>query len=255
MSLLQLDQISYTYPGDTGAVCNLSLVIEKGSKVVLMGPNGSGKSTLFLILAGVLKPQSGRYLLNTREVQFKKQERRWMCQTIGYVFQDPDVQVVTACVKDDVAFGLRNLGLPEPEVQDNVNQYLELTGIPHLKEAAIHTLSYGQKKQVALAGVLAMDPDIILLDEPFAWLDYRQSQRLKKLLNELSAAGKTVVVSTHDSNFAAQWGEKVLVMQKGRLAVAGAVQNIMTDHVLLDQLDLEPPVAYLNDVNECLLRG
>lgn len=241
--MLQLENISYTYPGDTGAVHNISLAIHKGAKVVLMGPNGSGKSTMFLILAGVLKPQCGTYRLNTREVRFKKRERSWLCQTIGYVFQDPDVQVVTTCVKDDVAFGLRNLDLPEQEVQDKVDQYLELTGITHLKEAAIHTLSYGQKKQVALAGVLAMEPEIILLDEPFAWLDYRQSQRLKKLLNELSTAGKTLIVSTHDSNFAAQWGEQVLVMQKGHLAADDAVQNIMTDYVLLDQLDLEAPVT------------
>jgi len=243
MSMLQLENISYTYPGDTGTVQNISFSIEKSAKVVLMGPNGSGKSTLFLILAGVLKPQSGFYSLNGREVQFKKKERHWLCQTIGYVFQDPDVQVVTACVKDDVAFGLRNLGLPGQQVQARVDHYLELTGIAHLKEAAIHTLSYGQKKQVALAGVLAMEPAIILLDEPFAWLDYRQSQRLKKVLNDLNQTGKTVIVSTHDSNFAAQWGEQLLVMQNGHLAADDSVQSIMADPVLLDQLDLEAPVA------------
>ena len=173
MSLLQLDIISYTYPGDTGAIHNISMSIERGANVVLMGANGSGRSTLFLTLAGVLKAQSGSYLLNNRKVLFKK-------------------------------------------------------------------------KQVALAGVLAMEPEIILLDEPFAWLDYRQSQRLKKLLNDLHLQGKTLVVSTHDSNLALEWGQQALVMQKGHLVADKSVQTLMADHSLLDQLDLEPPVALMN---------
>ena len=247
MPSLQFKSITYKYASGTLGLQNVSFTIHEGSKVVLMGSNGSGKSTLFLTLAGVLKPECGEYLINNKLFRYGGKHRYQLCRTIAYVFQDPDVQVVSAYVKDDVAYGLRNMGMREEEVRERIDKYLALTGIESLKEKAVHTLSYGQKKQVALAGVLAMEPQIIMLDEPFAWLDYRQSQRLKGLLNELSRQGKTLIVSTHDSDFALQWGQQALVMQSGQLKVNCAVKELMTNTGLIDELDIEPPAVTNNN--------
>jgi len=228
------------YPDGSLGLKNVSLTIKRGDKVVLMGCNGSGKSSLFLTLAGVLKPDIGEYVINGEQFRYCKKQRQRLCQIIGYVFQDPDVQVVSSHVNEDVAFGLRNMGLKENEVQARVSKYLHLTGISELKEKAIHTLSYGQKKQVALAGVLAMEPQVIMLDEPFAWLDYRQTQRLRRILDELSEQGKTLIVSTHDSEFAFEWGQQALVMKDGELKANMLVKDVLNNESLVKDLDIAP---------------
>jgi cobalt/nickel transport system ATP-binding protein len=240
MAVIELKNIKYTYPSGATALNHISLSIEMGAKVALMGSNGSGKSSLCLLLAGVIKPDEGEYYIQGESFRYCRKHRVQLCRRIGFVFQDPDVQVVSTHVHDDVAFGLRNIGLKEKEVQQRVNQYLELTGISDLSSKAVHTLSYGQKKQVALAGVLAMEPEIIMLDEPFAWLDYRQSQRLLNILNQLSEIGKTVIVSTHDSQFAFEWADKALIMQDGSLKADGLAADVFTNDKLLNELDIAP---------------
>ncbi|TRX70227.1 energy-coupling factor ABC transporter ATP-binding protein [Carboxylicivirga sp. M1479] len=240
MTLLQLDQVNYAYSSEAVGLDNVSFTLEKGSKVALMGANGSGKSTLFQTLAGILKPQHGHYLLLNKVFRYCRKYRRQLSQTIGYVFQDPDVQVVATHVYDDVAYGLRNKGMKEHEIKPRVEAYLDLVGISDLKDKAIHTLSYGQKKQVALAGVLVMEPQIILLDEPFAWLDYPQSCRLRALLNDLHQQGLTIVVSTHDSQFANEWAERILVMKKGQLAVDSSGNELFNDDELVAEMLIAP---------------
>ncbi|MBR8535140.1 ABC transporter ATP-binding protein [Carboxylicivirga sediminis] len=240
MSVIQLCNIAYTYPSGITALKAISLSIKQGEKVVLMGSNGSGKSSLCLLLAGVIKPDEGDYLIKGQRFRYCRKHRQQLCRSIGYVFQDPDVQVVATHVDEDVAFGLRNIGLKEEEVQQRITEYLELTGISELRKKAVHTLSYGQKKQVALAGVLAMEPEIVMLDEPFAWLDYRQSQRLLAVLSQLSESGKTVIVSTHDSQFAHEWADRALIMQNGQLKADGSVREVFAREQLLEELDIAP---------------
>ncbi|MCG8579874.1 MAG: energy-coupling factor ABC transporter ATP-binding protein [Bacteroidales bacterium] len=242
MAVIELRNIKYTYPSGTTALNNISVSIEKGQRVALMGSNGSGKSSLCLLLAGVIKPDIGEYLIHGESFRYCRKHRVQLCKRIGYVFQDPDVQVVSTHVHEDVAFGLRNMGLKEDEVQKRITHYLELTGICDLREKAVHTLSYGQKKQVALAGVLAMEPEIVMLDEPFAWLDYRQSQRLLKILNQLSDMGKTVIVSTHDSQFANDWASRAMLMQNGSLKASGVAAELLANDQLLDELDIAPVI-------------
>ncbi|WP_439183426.1 energy-coupling factor ABC transporter ATP-binding protein [Carboxylicivirga taeanensis] len=248
MSIIQLSNIAYTYPSGIKALNALSFSINKGEKVALMGSNGSGKSSLCLLLAGVIRPDEGDYFIQGTRFRYCRKQRLSLCRTIGYVFQDPDVQVVSTHVDEDVAFGLRNMGLHEDEVQQRVTTYLQLSGISDLSKKAVHTLSYGQKKQVALAGVLAMEPEIVMLDEPFAWLDYRQSQRLLDVLKQLSESGKTVIVSTHDSQFAAEWADRALVMQQGSLKVDGSAGDVFADEQLLEELDIAP----VNQTISCL---
>jgi cobalt/nickel transport system ATP-binding protein len=240
MSLIQLHHIHFTYPSGFEALNDVHFDLQKGEKLALMGANGSGKSSLLLLLAGVLKPQSGEYRIEGEQFRYCRKWRNKLCRQIGYVFQDPDVQVVSTHVKEDVAFGLRNMGLKELEVNQRVDQYLELCGIADLKERAIHTLSYGQKKQVALAGVLAMEPQVIMLDEPFAWLDYRQSQRLHKVLNQLADQGKTLIISTHSSDFASRWADRIMVMKEGQLRFNGHPEALFSDDQVVDRLDIAP---------------
>lgn len=237
---IELRNIQFTYPSGTKALHDMSLSIAKGEKVALMGSNGSGKSSLCLLLAGVIKPDEGDYYIQGQRFRYCRKHRKQLCRSIGYVFQDPDVQVVATHVDEDVAFGLRNIGLKEEEVQQRITEYLELTGISELRKKAVHTLSYGQKKQVALAGVLAMQPDIVMLDEPFAWLDYRQSQRLLGILNLLNEMGKTVIVSTHDSQFAYEWANRALVMKNGQLKADGSIREVFAREQLLAELDIAP---------------
>ncbi len=245
MSPIKLSNINYTYPSGIKALNNVSLTINKGEKVVLMGANGSGKSSLFLLLAGVIKPESGSYQINGESFRYCRKWRNKLCQEIGYVFQDPDVQVVSTHVDEDVAFGLRNMGLKEPMVQELVDEYLELTGISHLKDKSVHSLSYGQKKQVALAGVLAMEPQIVMLDEPFAWLDYQQSQRLKAILEQLVDRGKTLIISTHNSDFVSEWADKALVMKGGTLTADTSTNALFTNDCLIEELGIAPAQRHM----------
>ncbi|WP_430817406.1 energy-coupling factor ABC transporter ATP-binding protein [Carboxylicivirga sp. RSCT41] len=242
MAVIELKNIEYTYSSGTTALRNISLSIEKGQRVALMGSNGSGKSSLCLLLAGVIKPDQGEYLVYGKAFRYCRKHRVELCKRIGYVFQDPDVQVVSSHVQEDVAFGLRNIGISEGEVEKRVDHYLELAGIGDLKSKAVHTLSYGQKKQVALAGVLAMEPEVIMLDEPFAWLDYRQSQRLLKILGQLSDSGKTVIVSTHDTQFASEWAGRALIMQEGSLRVNGSANEVFANPELLEEMNVAPVI-------------
>ncbi|MBK3518069.1 energy-coupling factor ABC transporter ATP-binding protein [Carboxylicivirga marina] len=241
--VLQLRHISYSYSSGNKALQDVSLSVNKGERIALMGANGSGKSSLFLVLTGIIMPNEGHYFLKGKSFRYCRRLRQELCKTIGFVFQDPEVQVVSNQVFEDVAFGLRNMRLSDEEVEYRTHQYLELTGILHLKDKLIHTLSYGQKKQVALAGVLAMEPEVILLDEPFAWLDYRQSKRLLTLLNQLTKMGKTLIVSTHDSEFANQWAQRAWVMKDGALEADLPTENLFNNAQLVDKLDIAPLVS------------
>lgn len=238
--MIELQHISYRYPSGKMALDDVSLTINSGERIALMGANGSGKSSLFLMLAGVVKPNAGQYLFNGSAFRYCRKLRKELCKNIGFVFQDPDVQVVANDVFEDVAFGLRNLGLGKDEVACRAEKYMKLTGISELRDKTIHSLSYGQKKQVALAGVLAMEPDIIMLDEPFAWLDYRQSERLKSLLDKLAEMEKTLIISTHDSDFAYQWAQRVLVMKDGILKANAEVNEVFGTSSLTEEFDIAP---------------
>lgn len=241
--MIQLKNIQYTYPEGTKGLEDVSLDIEQGSKLAFLGENGAGKSSLFLVINGIHKPQKGEFILDESLFKFTNKERKQMARKIGYVFQDPDVQLFAASVYEDIAFGPFNLGLNKKEIDARVEKYLNLLGIQDLKDKAPHQLSYGQKKQVAVAGVLAMEPEIILFDEPFAWLDNRHKQIMNDIIDDLNQQGKTVLISTHNPDFAFEWADKVVLMKEGRIIAADSPEKTMCNKTLMQEIGMELPLV------------
>jgi len=202
MAILETTDLKYTYPDGTLAVEGISVSIEKGKKIAFVGPNGSGKSTLFLLLNGTLEPQEGKIIFHGKPLLYDTPSLRKMRKSIGIVFQNSDDQIFAPTVYQDVAFGPTNLEMPEEEVVAKVNETLEYVGLLELKDKPPHHLSGGQKKRVAVAGVVVMEPEVIILDEPLANLDPVGADEILDLLNELNQFEKTIVISTHDVDFA-----------------------------------------------------
>ncbi len=231
--IIELQNITFKYPNSEKGLEDVSLSIPQGQKTAVLGLNGVGKSTLFLILCGVLRPKSGSYWLVDKQFQFTKKERSRLGMCIGYVFQDPEVQLFAPTVYDDIAFGVRNMGKSEQEVKNIVEEYLSFLQITDLRDAAPHELSYGQKKLVAIAGVLAMNPKVLILDEPFAWLDVVQVENMEQLLQKLEQKGITILLSTHNLEFAVSWADAGIILKDGKCVHSGEISNIEMLRTLL----------------------
>jgi len=208
------------------ALDGVSLKVRRGEKVAILGPNGSGKTTLMLCICNLLKPKSGKIRVMGVDVNRKNEEK--IRKLVGIVFQNPDDQVFSATVYDDVAFGLRNMGLDEEEVDRRVRAILKTMRIEHLAERNPANLSGGEKKKVAIAGVIVMNPPVMLIDEPTAGLDHPGVHEIYNILCELNARGLTIVVTTHDSEFAFSWADRIVVMSKGRV-VSDSFSSSLTD--------------------------
>ncbi|GAW92727.1 ATP-binding cassette domain-containing protein [Calderihabitans maritimus] len=239
-SVIEVSDLHFAYRDGTTALRGVSFSLEPGSKVALLGSNGAGKSTLLLHLNGLFLPQQGIIRVLGREIN--KKTELWVRQKVGIVFQDPDDQVFSSTVWEDVAFGPLNMGFSSEEVTRRVNWALEVMGIQHLQEKPPHNLSYGQKKRVAIAGVLALDPEIVIMDEPMAFLDPRGQEDLKEILEWLHEQGKTLIVATHDVDFAAAWAETVLVMKNGVLLREGT-RELLTDEKIIEEAGLRLPLV------------
>lgn len=219
MPLIELDGITFAYAPEEAPVFRaLSLTVEAGECVALLGDNGAGKSTLFRILNGLSFPQAGVYRLGGVEIHanYLKSRRNSarFHQRIGYLFQNPEVMLFNATVFDEIAFGPRQMGLSEQTVTQRVQDCMALFDLEPLAEKAPYHLSGGQKKQVALAAVLSLNPEILMLDEPFAGLDKTTRQRLLTLLRELKAAGKTMLLATHEAAVWEELSDRAVILQK-----------------------------------------
>ncbi len=232
---LELRDVSYSYPDGTPALQNLSFSVETGEKVAALGPNGAGKSTLLKIIAGLMFPNSGNVLIEGEPLTQKNADvlRRKM----GFLFQDPDDQIFMPRVWDDVAFGPINLDLPEEEVNARVGESLQKVHLEGMENRVPHHMSYGEKKRVAIAGVLAMRPEILLLDEPTANLDPKGRAELIEFLGNLD---NTMIIATHDVNVASVMVERAMVLDKRKLA-DGTLRQIFSRTDLLKGANLEVP--------------
>ena len=205
MALIELDHIRFSYdPKEPPVLRDLSLSVEAGECLVLLGENGAGKTTLFRILNGLSFPQSGSYrfdgaLVDRTWLKHQKNAKRFH-RRVGYLFQNPDVMLFNATVYDEIAFGPRQLGLSEAETDRRVRDCMAIFGLEPLAEKAPYHLSGGQKKQVALAAVLSLAPEVLILDEPLAGLDQKTQALLLELLLQLKAAGKTLILATHSTD-------------------------------------------------------
>ena len=237
--IVSVEDVKFSYPAGVSALKGVSLEIKKGEKVAILGPNGSGKSTLILLIAGLLNPTKGQIKVfgqPTTSKDFPKLRSR-----IGLVFQDPDDQLFTPTVREDVEYGPKNLGLPAKVISERCDHILEDIGISHLKDRPPHRLSFGEKKKVSLATALILRPELLILDEPTANLDLLSRRALIDLLNELNAEGTTIVISTHDVEALPELADRVIVVSQGSLLGRGEMHKVLQDAALLESAGLELP--------------
>ncbi len=242
MTLLETKNLSYIYPDGTSAIRGVDLRIERGERIAFVGPNGSGKSTLFLLLNGTLRPTEGKVLFCEKPLRYDTRSLRETRKKVGIVFQNSDDQLFAPTVRQDVGFGPTNLGLPKDEVEKKVEMALEYVGIEKLKNRPPHHLSGGQKKRAAIAGVMAMDPEVMILDEPLSNLDPAGSEEVMELLEELNERGTTLIISTHDVDLAYRWSDRIYLLADGRIADQGRPEEIFGDAKLLRESGLRQPL-------------
>jgi len=241
-NIIETKGIVFTYADGTKALSELTLTLPAGKRIAVLGANGSGKTTLFLCLNGILRPQKGEIFFAGERLRYDKKSLHRLRSKLGIVFQDPEVQLFAANVQQEVAFGPLNLGLPEKEVRRRVRQALTLTGMTGLEEKATHMLSYGQKKQAAIASVLAMEPDVLIGDEPTAWLDQSHAGKVMELFHKISKQGTTVIISTHDTDLAFSWAEEIILLGNGKLLGIGPAEAVFLDKGLLTAAGLSRPL-------------
>lgn len=251
-TILKVKGLRYIYSGASelcqrcgghraAAIDSLDLSIERGQRLVILGANGAGKSTLLQLLNGTLRPTGGTIVLDGLSTDYTRMGLlRWR-QKVGLVFQNPDDQLFAATVYQDVSYGPLNLGLPEAEVRCRTDEALSLLGIANLADSPVHMLSSGQRKRTAIAGIMAMRPEILILDEPTAGLDALGSARFLAFLDQLSNCGTTVVLAVHDTDLALAWADEVAVLIHGRVVRQGTPQEVLLDQEFLTAAHLRMP--------------
>lgn len=241
MSLIEVQDVNFSYNEmNESALKNINLMVEKGEFVAVIGANGSGKSTLAKLLNVLLLPNEGKVMVDGLDTSDK--QNTWdIRQKIGMVFQNPDNQLVATMVEDDVAFGPENLGIPGPEIRRRVDHALELVDMDGYQHHAPHKLSGGQKQRVAIAGVIAMEPDCVVLDEPTAMLDPRGRKEVMDTIYSLNREkGITIIHITHFMEEITR-ADKILVMHNGKIVKRGIPEEIFRDIEKLNEIDLAVP--------------
>jgi cobalt/nickel transport system ATP-binding protein len=238
--MIELRGVTCVYPGSVTALDRVSVGFSRGHKTVVMGRNGSGKTTLLSLLNGIARPDGGSVRFAGAPLKYGKAEQRELRRTVGMVFQDADSQVFSASVREDVSFGPVNLGLGVAEVRERVDRALHDMGIADLADRPVHALSHGQKKRVGLAGVLAMRPAVLVLDEPFSGLDHVITSDLVAILSKMHAEGMTLILAMHDVDFAYEWADDVVVLDEGRLIATGDAGDVLGRHEVHAALGCAP---------------
>lgn len=241
--ILSAEGLSFAYPGAAPALSDVSFSIDRGECVALLGVNGAGKSTLFQLLNGSLKPATGAVKLDGVPVTHDRKGLARLRASVGLVMQDPDDQLFAATVAEDVSFGPSNMGLPEAEIRRRVTAALVAMGIADLAGTPTHRMSFGQKKRAAIAGVIAMEPRVLLLDEPTAGLDPQGVGELMEALAALNGRGTAIVIATHDMDLAWSWAERAVVFSRGRIAREGPTETVFADGEGLRALGLRPAMV------------
>ena len=248
-SIIKVDHLSYVYnPGMPNAVTALddvSFEVEEGDFVGIIGATGSGKSTLITHMNGLNKPTSGKIYIDGRDLWADPEKIRDFRFLTGLVFQYPEYQLFEETCYKDIAFGPKNMGLDEAEIDRRVHEAADFVGLdPALLERSPFELSGGQKRRVAIAGVLAMEPNVMLLDEPASNLDPAGQALLNQILEDLHEKGITLLIATHDVDFAWQWADRVLVFREGRLEKDAAPADVFADEALIKRCGLESPMLW-----------
>ena len=233
---LRFDDVHYRYPNGYEALCGVSFCITHGEKVALVGANGAGKSTLLLHTNGLLIPSQGEVVMGG--IKLTRRTLPLVRQSVGLVFQDSDNQLFMPTVEEDVAFGPSNMRLEPEEIRRRVTEALDAVGALHLRGASPFRLSGGQKKRVAIATVLAMEPSVLVMDEPTSNLDPRARRQIIDLIRRFS---HTTLVATHDMEMVLDLCDRTIVMKEGRIVADGSTRHVFGDLALLEECGLEQP--------------
>ncbi|WP_182303368.1 energy-coupling factor ABC transporter ATP-binding protein [Cohnella cholangitidis] len=243
--ILEVDQVRYSYPGTKKeALRGLSLVVPEGRRTAICGHNGSGKSTLFLHAIGIHRPAIGKVSWKGQPLEYSSGRLRELRRKIGLVFQDPEQQLILNTPYEDISYGLRNAGIAEPDIRRRTEHMLSAMGLEQWAQTPMHQLSLGMKKRIALAGVLVLEPELLLLDEPTAYLDRQSELQLVEELNRIHAQGITVAMATHDMNLAYSWADWILVLDGGRCVMEGTPNEVFAQERRIRSLGLDLPILY-----------
>ncbi len=243
--ILEFQQVSYTYPlTQQPALDGLNIRLPRGKKCALLGQNGCGKSTMLLLADGLLRSYTGKILVANQPINYNRKYLQELRKKIGLVFQDPEQQLVAPTVNEDISYSLYNLGLPETEIKQRVKAIITDFDLENLAEKPVHHLSLGQKKRVALAGVMVLQPELLLLDEPTAYLDPLQQRNLITELETIHATGTTILIATHDLDLAYEWADWIFVMHQGKLIIEGEAHEVFCHKEILENLHLGVPLLW-----------
>ncbi len=252
--VFDLRNVSYAYPTGTEALSDVNMVIHSGERIAILGPNGGGKTTFLQILDGLLVASHGTVNAMGTVLNEAMMNSRLMYsfrRKIGFVFQDSDIELFSPTVYDDIAFGPLHLGISDEGIKERIDQTLHLLKIENIKDKHPYNLSGGEKRKAAIAAVLSIDPDVLLMDEPTAGLDPKSRVELIGIINELNRMGKTIITSTHDINAIPELADRVYVLNK-RIIAEGTPKKIFSDVELLRENNLEVPEVFkLFEVLQC----
>lgn len=226
MNIIEIKELSHMFSNGTPALDNIDLSVKQGEFIVIAGPNGSGKTTLLRHLNGLLFPTDGTVMVDGVSVSEDPVRAR---RIVGMVFQDSDTQIIGETVREDVAFGPENLCLGRKEIEQRISDALRITGLTCLADAKPHLLSGGEKRKLAIAGVLAMNPEVIAFDEPFSNLDHPGTRQVLKQIIELHERGRTIIITTHDLEKVIAHANRLIIMADGKIARAGSPEQIISD--------------------------
>ena len=242
--VIEAQDVSYTYDGnDERALDGLNLKIRRGTKVAFMGGNGSGKSTFFLCLNGIRRPDTGKICIDGEAIEYTRKGLLNVRGRVGIVFQEPDDQLFSASVYEEISFGILNLGADEETARREVESVIKELEITPFQDRPAHALSGGQKKQVAIADILVMHPEVMILDEPAAALDPKHTKKVQQIVDHLTEKGITVLMATHDIDYAYAWADEIILMHEGKVIRQGTPFDVCSDRAALKTASLEVPAV------------
>ena len=239
--MFKINNLTYQYEKEKLALLNINMDFSKGDIVGVIGTNGSGKSTLFMNMMGILKPSVGNIIFNNEPIKYNKRSLYELRKEVGIVFQDPEKQIFYSMVYDDIAFALRNIGIEENIEKKRILNALEAVNGLDFIDRPVHFLSYGQKKRVAIASVIAMENKIVLLDEPTAGLDPVSTRAIVEIINNLKGKGVKIVISSHDMNLIYEICDYIYVLDQGEIINEGSTDVVFNDEEKILKAGLELP--------------
>jgi energy-coupling factor transport system ATP-binding protein len=237
--MIEVEGVHFSYPNGVEALKGVSLIIKNGEFVAIMGQNGAGKTTLVKHFNGLLKPSEG--IVRVDGVETTKTSVAALSRNAGFVFQNPDHQLFSETVEEEIAFALKNFGFDEETIEKRITWALNLLGLEQYRKTSPFLLSGGERKRVALASVLAWNPNMLILDEPTIGQDYQQKEKLRQFIVQMQAQGKTVVIVTHDVEFVAECNPRVVLMKEGAIVADGEGREILTTPEVLAQSSIVLP--------------